>query len=219
MGPVNRILIALAAIAAVAAVGCDLFRPAVPEPPEVSLCEADILIDMSDPEAVLETMAAAVDARGCGNARQAYVRTLADSVSDGIPFRATFADEVIALRQQAGLPVPVWDLELERAFYDDFVELYDTGYRLTWSQDSSRTDLIDLQVGEAELHRRYDIEQVENDETQGPIAVGFTDLTMRRISDSRWVIVRWADRIDVRIGVAPSDPGRRSLGEWRLETQ
>lgn len=219
MGPVTRLLGLAIATGLLALAGCDLFRPAVPEPPEASPCAADILIDQRDPEAVLETMAEAIDARGCGNAEEAYVGTLADSTTDGVPFRATFADEVIALRQQAGLPIPVWNLELERAFYRDFVKLYDTGYRLTWSPDSARVDDINLQTGEASIHRRYDVEQVEDDETQGSIAVGYADLTMRRIGDDRWVIVQWADRIDVRIGPAPSDPGRRSIGEWRLETQ
>lgn len=218
MEPVNRTLAVVFAIALAALAGCDLFRPAVSPVPEVSPCSAQVQIDQRDPEAVLETMAEAVDAKGCGSASEAYFSTLADSVNDHVPFRATFADEVIALRDQAGQPVPVWNLEAERAFFAKFVKLYDTGYRLTWSQDSSRTDEINLQTGEATLHRRYDVEQVENDEIQGSIAVGYADLTMRRINDERWVIVLWADRVDVRIGAAPADPGRRSIGEWRLET-
>ena len=219
MATVNRIALAAVAAALAGPIGCDLFRPAVPEPPVIAPCSADVAIDLRDPDAVLETLAEAIAARDCGNGEQAYVQTFADSAADGIPFRATFADEVVEARQQAGLPVPVWDLKLERSFYGDFVRLYDTGYRLTWSQDSSRTDVVDLQTGEATIHRRYDVEQVEDNETQGPIAVGYADLSMRRITDSRWVIVQWSDRIDVRIGVAPADPGRRSLGEWRLETQ
>jgi hypothetical protein len=218
MEPVNRILALVFAIALGVLAGCNLFRPAVSPSPEVSPCSSQVQIDQRDPEAVLQTVAEAVDAKGCGSATEAYLSAFADSVNDHVAFHATFADEVIALRQQAGLPVPVWNLEAERAFLAKFVTLYDTGYRLTWSQDSSRTDDINLQTGEATLHRRYDIEQVENEETTGWIAAGYADLSMRRVDDERWVIVLWADRIDVRIGAAPADPGRRSIGAWRLET-
>lgn len=207
----------LPALALVALAGCDTFRPQAAEPPIAPPCDADVAEDYSDPEGVLETIAEAIAAKDCGNGFQAYVAAFADSARDGVPFYALFADELVTLRIQAGLSVPVWNLPLERDFYRDFVRLYDEGYVMFWSDTGEGDDFPT--PGEAILRRRYEVWAEEDGELLASIAVGYADISLRAVTETRWAIIRWADRIDPEVGVDPADPGQRSFGEWRLETQ
>ena len=197
--------------------GCDVFRPESAQPPIVAECNSDVAEDYSDPEGVLQTLADAIAAKDCGNALRAYVGAFADSAVDGVPYYATFADELVRLRSEAGLPVPVWNLSLERDFYGDFISQYQDEYLMEWTPTEQGDDFPT--PGEAILRRKYEIWAVENGETQSSIAVGYANITLRAVTDTRWAIVQWADLIDPTIGVDPADPGKRSLGEWRLETR
>jgi hypothetical protein len=208
---------AWALVLAVTVVGCDAFRPETPNPPIAPLCDAEVALEYGDPDGVLLTLAQAIEAKDCGNGLQAYVGAFADSATDGYPFYATFAPELIAARIQAGQTIPVWNLDAERGFYEDFARLYDQDYLVEFTT----TDVTDVfpTPGEAILHRRYQVTALEDGEEQGSVAVGYVRLTLRAVSDTRWAIVEWADEIDPEVGVDPVDPGQRSIGEWRLETR
>lgn len=218
MEPVIRVPIRLwAALLVLALAGCDTFRPETAQPPIAPRCDAEVSEDYSDPDGVLQTIADAIAAKDCGNGMTAYAGAFADSSVDQVPFYALFAPELVLLRQQAGLGVPVWNRTLERGFYRRFVSQYPDGYLMEWTPSGEGDDFPT--PGEAILRRRYQVWSVVEGEIQSSIAVGYADLTLRSVTDTRWAIVQWADRIDPAVGVDPADPGLRSMGEWRLATQ
>ena len=160
-------------------------------------------------------------AKGLRNGLSAYVGAFADSLTDGVPFHATFDPEVARRRELANGRVPTWTLDLEKNFYGYFVGLRSDGYYMRWTHnDPGGDDEINLITGNAILHEKYEVFIVTTENaTLGRIAVGLADLTLKQVSTNRWAIVRWDDRVDPAIGVNPADPDQLSFSARRLETQ
>ncbi|HYM81175.1 MAG TPA: hypothetical protein VEY91_07155 [Candidatus Limnocylindria bacterium] len=197
--------------------GCDgLFRPAVPEQAEDGTL---IQRDYSDPDATLNTLKLAIEAKGLNGGNEAYLDGFADELRHGRAFRAFFDPADSAQRVQSGGTVPAWVLQNEQTFYSSFIN-YRTAdkYRMTWEVDveNPRDDFGDT---EATIHRKYTVvaESLDGSQTL-VIAVGFADLLFYR-SSGEWVINRWIDRIDLSIVVTPEQPEQRTLGHRRLQLQ
>jgi hypothetical protein len=196
--------------------GCvNFFRPGEPQPPPGS-SGARIPLQYTSPAATLNTIKAAISAKGSGNARAAYIGAFANTTTDGVSFSATFDPVVVERRRASGRTVPTWTLELEENFYSRFVLLRSAAYDLRWSEHPTAGS-DEVGDDDATLHRRYEVFLAdEAGSTLGRIAVGLVDLTFRKV-DGRWAIVLWEDRLDA--AADPNDPDEISLGERRLETQ
>jgi len=197
--------------AALAGGGCDLFRPADPEPPGGSV----IIPDYSSPETTLESLALALADKARTNGTSVYVGAFAESTSAATPaYHHFFSPEDAASWIVLGREVPVWNLNLEQNFYIKFVTLRGEDYRLIWIPDDLNPD--DIRETQATIHRYYTIDTEDLDgNLTGALARGFADLTFLRGTDGNWRITRWEDRVD-----PSADPGAEevTLGRRRLNT-
>jgi hypothetical protein len=217
MTPVRQAALALAVLAlAAAAAGCvNPFTPATPEPPSGQ----GVVEDFATPDGVLTTMEAAIADRG-PSGRSAYYDALADSTdpSRSAFYAFHFPPVIDDWRLNAHRdPPPVWDIRLEKLFYDYLINIRPTfTYRFSFSPDNTTSPKDDKGPDDALLHRYYLLHA-----TSGPIeqdlAVGYADLYLRRFN-GRWYLVRWEDRVDPAYGVNPSDPDNRSMGWRRLDS-
>lgn len=203
---------ALAALA-VALAGCvNPFRPATPEAPTSTTVKEDF----STPEHLLATLVSAMEDKGTAG-RLAWANAMADSSGPNTRAFYAFMDPVVLSDwgQTSGIDAPVWDLDLERQFYDRFGALTSGAYQMTFSADNfSPSD--DIGTETALLHRHYFVYSIEQD-LATPIAQGYVDLYMVYY-DGRWWVVRWQDRLDPDVGVNPSDGTSYSLGRRRLDS-
>lgn len=204
-----RWLVPLAAWAWLAA-GCDLFKPAAPEPPA-----GDVLIgDYSDPEATLETIADAIAAKGQLDGLNVYLQGFLDPATDGRSFSAEFDPATVSEYQGQGGTVPAWGRSEESNFYVRVSSLDNDRRLLTWSESQllgnpsePPTDSVVV------LNRRYELFRVTPQNSLVHIAYGHAILRIVRIGP-RWAIQRWTDRED------PAPPGDvPSYGMLRLQNQ
>lgn len=195
--------------------GCDLFRPAEPEPPAAG---TGFVPDYSQPDSSLATIARALADKGLTIGSVAYAGAFAESVTAGAVagFHHLFWPEDAASFSQAGGTVPSdWGFSLEQTFYSRFVRLRPDAYRMAWMVDPPNPDDIGADV--ATIHRHYLVTSHSSDGTQTSVlAIGYADLRLLRFSDGAWRIVRWDDRRDP--GADPSDPEQITLGRRRLNT-
>lgn len=194
---------------ALAGAGCDLFRPADPEPPD----ERSIIPDYATVEQTLDMIALAIRDKARSNGSAVYIGAFAESTTASTPayhhfFWPTDVDECAS----CGGVAPDWGLALERDFYNKLVNLRGDEYQLSWVPDDTRPD--DERETRAEIHRHYEITTETSDGTvTGALARGFADLVMVKGVDGNWRIMIWNDRVD-----PDADPGAEevSLGRRRL---
>ena len=210
-------MIALAALAAGAG-GCNYFRPATA--PGTSA--PPVPQDYSQPDATLETIRLAVEAKGQSGAAEAYVGAFADSTANEIPgYHQFFWPEDAAAWKAANKTVPSdWNLKLERLFYNysqrSLVNLRPEPYQMIWEPDPDNSDRQD--VNPSILHRRYTLLAIgATGEAAEVIARGFADLTLHHAGNGNWYITRWEDRPDPVL-VDPKLP-QVTWGQRRLESQ
>ena len=195
---------------AVLLAGCKLFDPASPE---VGGGGSVLFTNYSYPDSCLEYMRLGVERKD--NAGQtAYIGALADSVKDGVGFHAFFDPAVLAA--YSGIIPADWDLQHEsELFYPAFIRLFSDPYAMSWLPDSVHP--IDDRGDDAQvLHRRY-VVRVLRSSAIDTIAIGYADLYFKRISASRWGLIRWEDRVDPAVGVQPADPLQQTFGSRRLK--
>lgn len=206
-------------VALLTVVGCrNPFDPANPEPPAAG----GVREDFSSPAAVLNTIASALADKGPSGA-VAYANAFADSTQPADRAFAAFhgpaaidAWRAVSRRD----PPEIWNLTLERAFYEYMVSYRPTaGYQMLWERDpTSESDDIEVTAtGFAVIHRRYRLFATVNDVDLSVIAVGYADLFLYK-ANGRWFIYRWQDRVDLDIGANPVDTEQLSMGARRLES-
>ena len=165
----------LAALAPVVT-GCGMFKPDDPQPPDDS---NPILSDYSSPEATLETLRQAIEAKAFRGGPTAYSGAFSDSSSNpNSPGYLQFFDLDDKRRYEisSGRPAPEpWYYLLEVNFFQKFINLRSDAYRMDWFPDPDRPDdpPIDPNDSFAEYHRRYLINaDSEDGATSQIIAVG-----------------------------------------------
>jgi hypothetical protein len=201
-------------LALAALTGCiGLFEPAKPDPPLSNNCASDFVADGSSPTTLLKTLTSAMKLRARG--RCGYIAVFADSVTDRLPYEATFPGEIVAERERLHLPVPTWRRTHELAFYDDFVEITSGAIDLKWTvYQESGSDSRDEATGDSTLHRRYVVTTSGGAQT---LAAGVAHLRFRHLLSGHWVLTLWDDEID------PLQPGTDSerldltISQRRLE--
>lgn len=205
----------LAALAgALLLAGCDLFKPATPEPPSGT----GIIPTYSSPSNTLQTIARAMEDKGRSNGQSVYTDAFADSASDGLGFHA-FLDAVTEARLRGlGYVIPPdWDRGLEETFYSKFVTRQQVPsnaiYIFQWTVDQTQGN-DDSTATTATLHREYRVLAAVSETDVGTIARGFATLSFQKISASRWALTRWQDR---EAPNAVRENGEISMGERRIE--
>jgi len=190
-------------------VGCDLFRPANPEPP----LEGSIPAGYGDPDQTLNMIALAIQDKARTNGSSVYIGAFAESTAATTPaYHHFFWPSDIDNCASCGGVAPDWGIALERDFYNKFVNLRGDEYQMTWVADDTRPD--DIRETRAEIHRHYEITtQTTDGMITGALAKGFADLVLVKGVDGNWRITIWDDRID-----PSADPGAEevSLGRRRL---
>jgi hypothetical protein len=210
-------LVCLAGLA-FACAGCvNPFLPAKAEPPPADGTNVNIDLNYSDPDAVTTTFAAGVGAKGRGNGRAAYLGAFADSLSDKVPYYGVYDALVIQDRTGAGKDIPVWNRDLEAAFYPYLSSLNSGEYVFKWSNYSSPSDEIDDVAGTATIYRAYELFAASQDGLVSPVSFGRVDLFLRKTTPTRWAIVRWTDIVNPDYGSNPADAGYRSFGRLHID--
>lgn len=192
-------------IAALAA-GCDLFKPAEPEPPDGDV----ILGNYTTVDSTLDTMARAVRAKGQLDGQNAYLRGLADPALDvGRTFVAEF-DAATLSGFQGSVPNP-WGRNEESSFYSNFAG--DDGllaHDMEWG-DGDRSDPVPTD-STATVIRSYRVLRLNATNSITTLATGYADMDFVR-TPRGWVMVRWVDREN------STGPTRSSYGALRLNNQ
>jgi len=195
--------------------GCDLFKPATPEPPTSNV----LLTNFTDPDSVLATVRRAIEAKGQANSTEAYALAFADSVRsdgvtplDGIEFHAFVSAEIRA-RFPADFTVIDWTSDREQLFYSQLIRVSNAPYTMRWTRDDAHPD---EQPSEDHviLHRKYLVQTATADSIA--VAQGIADLYLSLLpsGSTRWVIYRWDDRVN------PDAPqASQTYGERRLRGQ
>ena len=128
--------------------GCvNPFLPAKAEPPPADGTNVNIDLNYSDPDAVTTTFAAGVGVQGRGNGRAAYLGAFADSPERQGPLLRRVRCSRHPDRTGAGKDIPVWNRDLEAAFYPYLSSLNSGEYVFKWSNYSSPSDEIDDVAG------------------------------------------------------------------------
>ena len=183
--------------------GCDYFRPAVPEPPSAIIPPANY----TSRERTLQTMSNGIAAKSVNptSGSLLYLGGLDET------FRQYWSQSDLDTWQ--GLVPSEWDRSRELQLYNCLIQLRPSDeYDLEWGPGDVTDDIDDVN-GVATIHRHYQV--VTNSEAGSSIiAIGYADLTFRRDSESRWLIVRWDDRRD--LAADPEDPEQMTLGRRRL---
>jgi hypothetical protein len=215
---VRGFLPALAAVLAAAAAGCNFFRPEDPpipvDPPPIA--------DYSTPDATLETIRVAIEDKRSVSAA-AYIGAFADPTLVTLPgYQQIFhPEDEIAHRAGGGNVPAVWDVTLERRFFDisprNLLGLNAGRYQVTFLPHPTLADRES--ATEAILHRWYQILAVDpiSGQVTEIIAQGYAELTLLP-SPTNWLITRWEDQADPE----PNEFGFTNQPTWgrrRLESQ
>jgi len=189
-------ILALTWCASTGAIGaCNLFRPAVPESGGTGVF---VIVNYTDPDSTLETMARGLEAKAQGNGLDAYLGALSTPADGGAAFAASFDAAVLGVR---GIPVaPAWGVEEERRFYSGFINVRSRPYDMQWSQDPTQNDFIEER--HVILHRRYEVYALPEEGDAERIAVGYADLDLVN-NGTRWFLTHWTDRVDPTVGPSP----------------
>lgn len=173
--------------------GCDLFKPAVPEPPSGQA----LVGDYSEPDSTLDSMARAIRAKGSTpGAPDTYRAALANPLLDGRGFDAQFDPITVATYESGGQRAPLpWNYASEVSFYDNFASQNgQLAYDMQWSlypQGGAQDSTADS----VKVYRTY---QVFMKLANGKIdTLGYGHATLRLVrSNSKWVLVQWIDLED-----------------------
>lgn len=211
MGTLIRRLGPLLALGILA--GCDLFKPADPEPPSGSV----VIPVYTSPSRVLVTVAQALEDKARSNGQSAYVGSFADSAADGVGFHAFFDPLTVVRMAGQGVVAPDdWDLDDEDPFYSRFVTLgavpASSQYLVQWAIDPTPGS-DDSTADAATLHREYTVFAIQGTDAV-TIARGLVTLTFARVSTNRWAITRWQDREAPGANIGT---GEVCFGQRRLE--
>jgi hypothetical protein len=190
--------------------GCrGLFTPAVPEPPSGN----PIQNNYATLEETLATMRLGISAKGPGQA--AWLGAF-----DPATFHQEFDDrDLTSFKNACRCPGPDdWAFQQEQLFYVPFTQVRPgDSYSLAldpvdWNPDPPPTSTS------AFIHRHYRVAaHSPNGSDSLIIAIGTADLTFV-LSDGKWLITHWADRLDSTVGPNPTDPYQLSFGRRRLES-
>ena len=195
------------------------FKPADPEPPDAS----GVVEDFSTYEAVLQTIALAIQSRSV-NGVNAYAHAFAESTAAGERAFRAFHDQGVRdawQRDNEGItPQEPWDLSLERNVHST-ISGHAPSYTYAWSwQDDLLSPNPDFPAGADTglVHQKYVLIAIPPEGNPRTIAIGFAALSFQ-FKEGRWSIFRWVDRVDLNVGVNPTDPDQRTMSWWRLESQ
>lgn len=195
---------------ALAGAGCDLFRPADPEPPLAGA----IIPDYSSLDQTLDMIALAIRDKARTNGSAVYIGAFAESTSATTPaYHQFFWPSDIDNCASCGGVAPDWGFALERDFYNKLVNLRGDEYQLSWLPDDTHPP--DVRETRAAISMHYEITTETGDGTvTGALARGFADLVLVKGVDGNWRITIWNDRIDPDAdpGVEEVSLGRRRLG-------
>jgi hypothetical protein len=201
-------------VLAVLVTGCGLFKPATPEiGGGGSGCT--LVPSYADTGDCLRYMQIGIQLKDdCG--KEAYLGALADSTKDGMGFHAFFDQAV--WEAYDGIRPADWNLDYEAQFVSLFNNVKLLPYRMMWLPDTIHPyDYTNPEENRMILHRRYEVYALQESPVDTLlIAVGFADLYFAKISASRWVLYRWEDRVDPRVGARPANEDYRTFGYRRL---
>ena len=189
--------------------GCKgLFTPAIPEPPS----GAPIVNHYETVDSTLATMALAIGAKDQG--RTAWLNAF-----DQNDYHQEFDDrDLAAFKSACQCAGPEdWTFPQEQIFYQDFISVRPEEYTAVFSPLDWNPD---PQAGSTEtlVHRGYKVVAHSPNGTDSLIiATGTADLTFH-LTDGKWLIKHWADRLDSTVGVNPTDTWQLSFGRRRLES-
>ncbi len=212
-----RRLAPLLAATALVLAGCvNPFKPSDPEIP-TGIAVLEVFKTTDD---VLETMRLAIEAKST-NGENAYRHCFSDSVTaTDIAFRAIY-DQAAKQAWQAGVSISApepWNLPEYESKVPRFLYTVRQNAAYSWVWLPDRTSGNDEETGStALLHRQYLLKATApNSSTNEIIAQGYCDLSLV-FNGSRWLIVRWVDRVDPAVGATP--PGSQySMTWWRLQS-
>jgi hypothetical protein len=195
--------------------GCDgLFRPAVPEPPSNV---TPIVIDRSDPDSTLATLARGLGAKGQNGGTEAYLGAFADDPQANRIYRSFFDPADSARFAQSGGTVQEWNRLREQTFYARLIQNVRPGdaFRMEWARDQDHPIDDPLDQPEATIHRHYTL--FADSPTGGSIiiGIGYADLLFYKSSEGQFLILRWMDRRDPVAN--PQDEDQVTFGTRRLE--
>ncbi len=197
--------------------GCNLFRPAVPEPPTLP----PIIPNYRSPEKTLATMAVALAAKAQGS--QVWLGAFGDSAAAGVPgFHQFFDPADVAVYQgscQCTAPSD-WNLGQEQSFYLALLNVRPSdSYAARFDSVAAQPDPPPNDDTHVLLHRYYHVIATSPDGNSSlVIAIGYADLYFTKDSGERWLITRWDDHVDPAVTANPVDPYQLSLGRRRLES-
>jgi hypothetical protein len=165
--------------------GCDLFRPATPDPPAGG---NGFVPNYSSVEAALATLSRAIELR---NRQDAYMDGFAHSSTDpNLSYRA-LTDPADIAELPAGTQIPdPWDYDLERTFYSHIVQVpIDTVFFMRL--EKTLTDSLGLD--QSRVHRFYTL--YSGFATGDTAARGIADIRFIRVGQE-WRVLLWIDRRD-----------------------
>jgi hypothetical protein len=193
-------------------------NPFKPAEPELGGGGDPVAEDWSSPEALLATLAAAIQNRS-QNGSSAYLHAFAESTVAGDRAFRAFYDPGVKLSWQASTaqtaPEP-WDIVLERKLHSELSGIRPTyAYQWDWLDDDISPN--DEEGADTVLyHRKYQLRAAPENGSTEIICIGYADLSMQR-KEGRWSIFRWNDRVDPTVGVNPSNE-QRTMSFRRLES-
>jgi hypothetical protein len=189
--------------------GCrGLFAPAIPEPPTGK----PIVPHYETVEATLRTMKLAIAAKGQG--ASAWLGAF-----DEQGYHQDFDDRDVSVFEGAGGVAPKdWGYSQEQNFYLSFIEVRPSDAYVAIF-DSVEVDPDPPPTAtQALIHRHYRVlANAPDGNSTLIIAIGKADLTFTE-SSGRWLITRWADRVDSTVTEHPDDPWQLTFGRRRLES-
>lgn len=213
----HRLVAALLALPLLAGACANPFKPADPEPAS----GVPVIEDFRTPEALLETMAQAIQNRG-PNGASAYLRCYAESTVAGDRAYRGFYDGAVKTNWQTAtnLPAPEpWDVTLERNVHTELSGIRTTSeYLWTWGRDPfAQQDDDPAAADTVQYHRKYTLFAAPPDGNAEIICIGYVDFSMQKKA-GRWSIYRWNDRVDPDVGVNPAATDQRTMSWRRLES-
>jgi hypothetical protein len=200
----TRVPAVFAAFLFVLASGCSHLKdPVRPIPHQVHP-------NYTTPDSALHAMAVGL-ARKDATGRALYLGAIADSLNgDPFGFHAAFSEaDWVAY---VGLKPSDWGYQHEESFCAGLVALFPGRYEMVWAPDESHPQDETLAPNRVLLHRHYLLREIGSRDTV-LVANGYADLEFARVA-TRWMLVRWSDRLDPTVGFDPQQP---TMG-WRRLT-
>jgi hypothetical protein len=192
--------------------GCNgLFTPAIPEPPS----GRPIVPHYETVEATLNTMKLAIAAKG----QQGNSAWLGAFDEQG--YHQDFDDRDVSVFEgacQCKAPKD-WGFAQEQNFYLSFIAVRPSDeYVAMFDSVENDPDTPPAPGAPQVIHRHYQVlANAPDGNSTLIIAIGKVDLTFTE-SSGRWLVTRWADRVDSTVTEHPVDPWQLTFGRRRLES-